>query len=129
VGTRAWEDELWASEMERVMKIQDLLLKAMAKKITWWTADEIIGVSDRTMWRWRERAGETGSFYFALTIRRRQLRKMSAIARGLFRSSVSASNRRTSKGSSACSARRRRRARSNSTKRPTSSFSCGAKLS
>jgi hypothetical protein len=37
--------------MERMMKLQDVLLKAMAKKITWWAAAEIIGVSDRTMRR------------------------------------------------------------------------------
>jgi transposase len=30
-------------------------LKAMAKKITWWEAAEIIGVTDRTMRRWREK--------------------------------------------------------------------------
>ena len=41
--------------MERMLKLQDVLLKAMAKKISWWTAAEIIGVSDRTMRRWRER--------------------------------------------------------------------------
>jgi transposase len=41
--------------MERMMKVQDVLLKAMAKKITWWAAAEIIGVTDRTMRRWRER--------------------------------------------------------------------------
>lgn len=35
------------------MKLQDVLLKAMAKKITWWDAAEIIGVTDRTMRRWR----------------------------------------------------------------------------
>jgi len=49
--------------MERMMKVQDVLLKAMAKKITWWEAAEIIGVSDRTMRRWRgrlERDGYTG---------------------------------------------------------------------
>ena len=40
--------------MERMMKLQDVLLKAMAKKITWWQAAEIIGVTDRTMRRWRE---------------------------------------------------------------------------
>src|SRR5271157_1873674 len=39
--------------MERMMKVQDVLLKAMAKKITWLAAAEIIGVSDRTMRRWR----------------------------------------------------------------------------
>jgi hypothetical protein len=37
-----------------MMKLQDVLLKAMAKKITWWAAAEISGVSDRTMRRWRE---------------------------------------------------------------------------
>jgi len=46
--------------MERMMKLQDVLLKAMAKKITWWEAAEIIGVSDRTMRRWRERLQEHG---------------------------------------------------------------------
>ena len=33
--------------MERMKKVQDVLLKAMAKKITWWEAAEIIGVSAR----------------------------------------------------------------------------------
>ena len=45
------------------MKLQDVLLKAMAKKISWWDAAEIIGVSDRSMrrWRWRlERYGYEG---------------------------------------------------------------------
>jgi len=49
-----------AAEMERMMKLQDVLLKAMAKKITWWAAAEIIGVSDRTMRRWRQRLEEHG---------------------------------------------------------------------
>jgi transposase len=47
--------------MERMMKVQDVLLKAMAKKITWWAAAEIIGVTDRTMRRWRERM-EVGGY-------------------------------------------------------------------
>ena len=42
------------------MKLQDVLLKAMAKKITWREAAEIIGVTDRTMRRWRERLEEEG---------------------------------------------------------------------
>jgi transposase len=46
--------------MERMMKLQHVLLKAMAKKITWWQAAEIIGVTDRTMRRWRERLQEYG---------------------------------------------------------------------
>ncbi len=49
-----------AAEMERMMKLQDVLLKAMAKKITWWEAAEIIGVTDRTMRRWREKLEEHG---------------------------------------------------------------------
>ncbi len=43
-----------------MFKLQDVLLKAMAKKITWWEAAEIIGVTDRTMRRWRERLEEHG---------------------------------------------------------------------
>jgi transposase len=52
-----------ASEMERMMKVQDVLLKAMAKNITWLAAAEILGVTDRTMRRWRlglEKFGYTG---------------------------------------------------------------------
>ena len=44
-----------ASETERMMKLQDVLLKAMAKKCTLWGAAEIMGVTERTMRRWRER--------------------------------------------------------------------------
>jgi transposase len=46
--------------MERMMKLQEVLLRAMAKKITWWQAAEIIGVTERTMRRWRERLEEHG---------------------------------------------------------------------
>jgi transposase len=55
--------------MERMMSVQDVLLKAMAKKITWWAAAEIIGVTDRTMRRWRERLEEHG--YGGLADRRK----------------------------------------------------------
>ncbi len=41
--------------VERAMKVQEVILRAVAKKITWWQAAEIIGVSDRSMRRWRER--------------------------------------------------------------------------
>ncbi|HEU5400128.1 MAG TPA: ISNCY family transposase [Terriglobales bacterium] len=41
--------------VERAMKVQEVILRAMAKKITWWQAAEIIGISDRSMRRWRER--------------------------------------------------------------------------
>jgi transposase len=46
--------------MERAMKVQDVVLQAMAKKITWWQAAEILGISDRHMRRWRERYVEEG---------------------------------------------------------------------
>ena len=55
--------------MERMMKLQDVLLKAMAKRITWWAAAETIGVSDRTMRRWRERFEQEG--YSGLADRRK----------------------------------------------------------
>ena len=58
-----------AAEMERMMKVQDVLLKAMAKKITWWSAAEILGVCDRTMRRWRDRMEEGG--YAGLADRRK----------------------------------------------------------
>ncbi len=51
------------------MKLQDVLLKAMARKITWWQAAEIIGVSERTMRRWRERLEQDG--YSGLADRRK----------------------------------------------------------
>jgi transposase len=46
--------------MERAMKVQEVMLRAMAKKITWFQAAEIIGISDRHMRRWRERYEEGG---------------------------------------------------------------------
>src|SRR2546427_4340569 len=55
--------------MERAMKVQDVMLQAMAKKITWWQAAEILGISDRHMRRWRERYVEQG--YNGLFDRRR----------------------------------------------------------
>src|ERR1700736_1073600 len=55
--------------MERAMKVQEVMLQAMAKKITWWQAAEILGISDRHMRRWRERYVEEG--YNGLFDRRR----------------------------------------------------------
>src|SRR5215813_12185188 len=43
-----------------MMKLQDVILKAMAKRITWMAAAEIAGVSDRTMRRMKERYEEFG---------------------------------------------------------------------
>ena len=55
--------------MERAMKVQEVMLRALAKKITWWQAAEIVGISDRSMRRWRERYEEFG--YDGLFDRRR----------------------------------------------------------
>ena len=51
------------------MKLQDVLLKAMAKKLSWADAAEIIGVSCRSMRRWRARLNKHG--YNGLTDRRK----------------------------------------------------------
>jgi transposase len=55
--------------MERAMKVQEVILRAMAKKITWYQAAEIIGISDRHVRRRRERYKEFG--YDGLFDRRR----------------------------------------------------------
>jgi hypothetical protein len=47
--------------MGRAMKVQEVMLQAMAMKITWWQAAEILGISDRHMRRWRERMRSLGS--------------------------------------------------------------------
>jgi transposase len=46
--------------VERMMKVQEVLLRAMAKKITWWQAAEILGMSDRQMRRLHGRYREHG---------------------------------------------------------------------
>ncbi len=51
------------------MKVQDVILKAMAKKISWLEAAEIIGVCDRTMRRMRDGYRKFG--YTGLMDRRR----------------------------------------------------------
>ena len=52
------------------MKVQEGILKALAGSLRWWEAAEIIGVSGRTMRRWRERYQEGG--YDGLYDRRKQ---------------------------------------------------------
>jgi hypothetical protein len=42
------------------MKVKEVIVRAIAKKIRWWQATEIIGISDRHMRRWRERCEELG---------------------------------------------------------------------
>jgi hypothetical protein len=45
---------------ERAMKVQEVILRALAKRITWWQAAEILGISDRSMRRWRGRYEQYG---------------------------------------------------------------------
>lgn len=59
------------------MKLQDVILKAMAKKISWLAAAEIAGVSDRTMRRLRQRYQEFG--YTGLFDQRRGRRSIHRI--------------------------------------------------
>ena len=60
-----YSDGAW----ERIVKIQEVILRAMARKITWWQAAEIIGISDRSLRRWKARYDEYG--YDGLFDRRR----------------------------------------------------------
>ena len=54
-------EQISAGEMERTMKVQEVILRAMAKKITWWQAAEILGITDRSMRRWRARMEKRAS--------------------------------------------------------------------
>jgi transposase len=63
--------------MERTMKLQDVILKAMAKKISWLEAAEIAGVTDRTMRRIKDRYEEFG--YTGLFDQRRGKRSIHRI--------------------------------------------------
>jgi transposase len=58
------------AEMERTMKVQEVILRALAKRISWWQAAEILGISARQMRRWKQRYEEYG--YDGLYDRRRQ---------------------------------------------------------
>ncbi len=74
VGRRLWATmrsmvAYTKAAVERAMQVQEVILRAMAKRITWWQAAEIIGISDRSMRRWRERYEQHG--YDGLLDRRR----------------------------------------------------------
>ncbi len=54
-----------ARETERAMKVQEVILRAMSGQIKWFQAAEILGMSARSMrrWRWRlEQHGYDGLF-------------------------------------------------------------------
>ena len=52
------------------MKLQEVILRALGKRITWWQAAEIIGISNRQMRRWKRLYEQEG--YDSLWDRRRQ---------------------------------------------------------
>lgn len=56
--------------MERAMKFQEVILRAVSKQITWMQAAEILGMSDRNMRRYRNRLEKGG--YDGLLDRRTQ---------------------------------------------------------
>jgi transposase len=49
-----------ARAWERAMKIKEVITRAMSGQINWLEAAEIIGISDRSMRRWRKRLGTGG---------------------------------------------------------------------
>jgi hypothetical protein len=55
--------------VERAMKVQEVMMRAWAKKITWWQAAEILGITDRHLRRIREGYEKFG--YFSLLDKRR----------------------------------------------------------
>jgi transposase len=59
-----------ARALERAMKIQEVILRAASGKILWMQAAEILGISPRSMQRWKRRYEEHG--YDGLFDRRRQ---------------------------------------------------------
>jgi transposase len=66
------KERVWCSEvaLERAMKVQDVILKALAGKMSWFDAAEILGVSVRSIRRYRARFEATG--YHSLYDRRRR---------------------------------------------------------
>jgi transposase len=46
--------------VERAMKVQEVILKAISGQLAWWQAAEILGVSCRTMRRWKTRYQQRG---------------------------------------------------------------------
>lgn len=56
--------------VERAMKVQTVILKAISGQLQWWQAAEILGVSCRTMRRWKQHYEQHG--YDGLFDRRRR---------------------------------------------------------
>jgi len=52
--------QMTLAAVERAMKLQEVMLRAMAKRITWYQAAEILGISGRQMLRWQTRFKHEG---------------------------------------------------------------------
>src|SRR3972149_5747937 len=59
-----------SSAMERAMKVQEVILRAIDGRLKWYQAAEILGISARQMRRWKRRYERCG--YDGLFDRRRQ---------------------------------------------------------
>ena len=59
-----------SSAVERAMKVQEVILRAIDGRLKWYQAAEILGISDRQMRRWKQRYEQWG--YDGLFDRRRQ---------------------------------------------------------
>ncbi len=58
-----------SSAVERAMKMQEVILRAIGGRLKWYQAAEILGISDRQMRRWKQRYERWG--YDGLFDRRR----------------------------------------------------------
>ena len=78
-----------AAETERMMKVQEVILKAMAGSLKWSDAAEIIGISDRSLRRWRERyeehgyEGLCGAIFIAISMVPYSAVRISLVKRGI----------------------------------------------
>ena len=57
--------------LERAMKVQEVILRAISGQILWYEASEILGISDRQMRRWKTRYEKYG--YDGLYDRRKKM--------------------------------------------------------
>lgn len=54
------EKQYREAAVERAMKVQEVIMRAMAKQITWWQAAEILGVTTRTIRRMKRNWKKVG---------------------------------------------------------------------
>ena len=70
----AYPDAAWG----RAMTVQEVVLKALSGEIHWFRAADILGMSARTLRRWRERYEQYG--YVGLVDKRRQTPSVRRVA-------------------------------------------------